>query len=354
MGRSRRSSSLGACCLCLALLAASVQWSAAADAPGDGAKPTAAAGSSKPAARSSSSKTSSIIPSAGETKLVNGIGDVQPEGACKADVKALCKDVSPGDDRLLLCLVKRMKQAQQGNIAGRRVSEKCQQDVAKYKIERSQHINRDVALARACKEDTEKLCKSASDSSSPGSVVQCLRSSSKKVSPACKGELWRTQAEVAEDYRTDPQLYDKCKDSVQQLCKDVEPGSGGELDCLVSHSLLLTKGVGLAAQHAKHGGPCKQQLPQQQQVATWRTECGLRTCHGLCTVSPTAIAVHLQGNLESIESIWLHSVYASPLLPCVCVHALFAPLCHSAAEAQQGADLGLHGQRAAGRKGVRR
>jgi hypothetical protein len=39
-------------------------------------------------------------------------------GACKADVKALCKDVSPGDDRLLLCLVKRMKQAQQGNIAG--------------------------------------------------------------------------------------------------------------------------------------------------------------------------------------------------------------------------------------------
>lgn len=143
MARSRRSS-LGACCLCLALLGASVQWSAAADPPGskDGAKPTA--GSSKPAASSSSSKTSSIIPSAGETKLVNGIGDVNPDsaciqpptaarqrkqllmasatalaaGACKADVKALCKDVSPGDDRLLLCLVKRMKQAQQGNIAG--------------------------------------------------------------------------------------------------------------------------------------------------------------------------------------------------------------------------------------------
>jgi hypothetical protein len=39
---------------------------------------------------------------------------------------------------------------------------------------------------------------------------------------------------VAEDYRTDPQLYDKCKDSVEQLCQDVEPGNGAELDCLVS------------------------------------------------------------------------------------------------------------------------
>lgn len=142
MARSGRCSWGAACCLCLALLCASVQWSAAADPPSskDGAKPTA--GSSKPAASSSSSKTSSIIPSAGETKLVNGIGDVQPDGACratpnssteavahgfchcsaagacKADVKALCKDVSPGDDRLLLCLVKRMKQTQQGNIAG--------------------------------------------------------------------------------------------------------------------------------------------------------------------------------------------------------------------------------------------
>lgn len=33
--------------------------------------------------------------------------------------------------------------------AGRRVSEKCQQDVAKYKIERSKHINRDVALGES-------------------------------------------------------------------------------------------------------------------------------------------------------------------------------------------------------------
>lgn len=30
------------------------------------------------------------------------------------------------------------------------------------------------AAARACKDDAEKLCKSASDTDSPGSVAQCL------------------------------------------------------------------------------------------------------------------------------------------------------------------------------------
>lgn len=72
-------------------------------------------------------------------------------------------------------------------------------------------------------------------------------------------------AQVAEDYRTDPQLYDKCKDSVEQLCSDVEPGSGGELDCLVSHHHPLGGLVWrfrLAAQHAQRGGRCQQQLVQ--------------------------------------------------------------------------------------------
>lgn len=58
--------------------------------------------------------------------------------------------------------------------------------------------------------------------------------------------------QVAEDYRTDPQLYDKCKDSVEQLCSDVEPGSGGELDCLVSREGLvgLAQPVGSTARTA--------------------------------------------------------------------------------------------------------
>lgn len=87
-------------------------------------------------------KKSSIVASAGEVELVNGIGDVKPSGGwgptvnctglqqaaalthggdagpCQADLKTFCKDVSPGDGRILTCLIKRLLQAKQGNIAG--------------------------------------------------------------------------------------------------------------------------------------------------------------------------------------------------------------------------------------------
>lgn len=39
-------------------------------------------------------------------------------GPCKADVKTFCNDVSPGDGRIVTCLIKRLLQAKQGNIAG--------------------------------------------------------------------------------------------------------------------------------------------------------------------------------------------------------------------------------------------
>lgn len=76
-------------------------------------------------------------------------------------------------------MIKRIKQTQQGNtagkwcslggmpppkqscckeadatdlllwFAGRAVSDKCQEDVVQYRIERSRHINKDVALGRS-------------------------------------------------------------------------------------------------------------------------------------------------------------------------------------------------------------
>lgn len=66
MAPSRRS--LGVC-LCLVLLCATPSWVA-------GQQSSQKDSSSK----TSSSKRSSIISSAGETDLVNGIGDVKPDG----------------------------------------------------------------------------------------------------------------------------------------------------------------------------------------------------------------------------------------------------------------------------------
>lgn len=190
-------------------------------------------------------KKSSIIPSAGEVELTNGIGDVKPNGEClpgqlilactvrmltapghagpcQADIKNFCKDVSPGDGRVVTCLIKRILQAKQGNIAGgwrlhtsktlahgmyssdpassgRVVGDKCVEDVNKFKIDRSKHINRDLALgrcfcsvglpgcqrsqlnisvcttARACKDDVAKICKDTNDNKVPGATLVCLR-----------------------------------------------------------------------------------------------------------------------------------------------------------------------------------
>ncbi len=91
--------------------------------------------------------------------------------------------------------------------AGRKVSDKCLEDLLKLKMDASSNINKNVPLgacvlgwwgrsprlgsasptlcrsataasplaARACKDDVAKLCKDANDMTSPGSIVHCLR-----------------------------------------------------------------------------------------------------------------------------------------------------------------------------------
>lgn len=214
MGLQRRS--LGVCCLCLALLLHAPSWVSAQASKQEG-------GSSSTA---SSSKRSSIIPSAGETDLVNGIGDVKPDGGPRGWCCCLGGGAAAVPTGRLLggwllrcssCCTRRSLQGRrEGNLqgrhargrqgaavlgeahqadaagqhsrcasgrpgllcpslcvlvgrlycvctllcvrtptptylalcgcAGRAVSDKCQQEVAAYKIERSKHINKDVAL----------------------------------------------------------------------------------------------------------------------------------------------------------------------------------------------------------------
>jgi len=82
-----------------------------------------------------------------------------------------------------------------------------------------------------------KVCKSASDSTAPGSVINCLRSNKQKLVAACRNEVFRTQTEAAEDYRFDANLYKACKSAVEKHCADGEGGE--ELDCLMENSKSL-------------------------------------------------------------------------------------------------------------------
>ncbi|GAX77303.1 hypothetical protein CEUSTIGMA_g4749.t1 [Chlamydomonas eustigma] len=184
-------------------------------------------------------KASEIIKSAGAANLANGNGDVSPAGACAGDVKAFCKDVGPGEGRIASCLTKRIRAQKQGNVVGRKVSNKCSNELALFKIDRSSNINKDVPLARACKDDVEKLCKGISDET-PGSILGCLRDNKNKIGGKCKTEVFRTQQEVSEDYRLDYKLYNLCKDDVKNLCADVEPGDNREVECLDSKRQHVT------------------------------------------------------------------------------------------------------------------
>lgn len=184
--------------------------------------------------------TSNIIASAGAAELANGNGDVSPTGPCAGDIKVICKDVGPGEGRLATCLTKRIRAQKQGNVVGRKVSQKCQDDLAAFKIDRSKNVNKDTPLARACKDDASKFCKDVSDTESPGSVLACLRDKKSKVTAGCKTEVFRTQQEANEDFRTDYKLYTACKDDVSNLCSDVEPGENREMNCLTEKRIQVS------------------------------------------------------------------------------------------------------------------
>ncbi|GFH19709.1 uncharacterized protein HaLaN_16706 [Haematococcus lacustris] len=182
--------------------------------------------------------SSNIIASAGPSNLWNGNGDLASTGPCAADFKAVCKDVAPGEGRLAACLTKRVRQQKAGNVLGRKVSGKCQEDLLKFKMDRSRNINKDVLLARACKNDVAKLCAKLNDNTKPGATLACLKDTKAKLSTSCKTEVFRTQQEAAEDYRTDVVLFSACKDDVKNLCSDAEPSEA--MECLAQKQMLVS------------------------------------------------------------------------------------------------------------------
>lgn len=62
------------------------------------------------------------------------------------EARAFCKDVGPGEGRLAECLAKRVQDIKQGNVVGRRVGAKCQQELLEFKMDRGSAINKDVPL----------------------------------------------------------------------------------------------------------------------------------------------------------------------------------------------------------------
>ena len=76
-----------------------------------------------------------------------------------------------------------------------------------------------------------------------------------KLSQPCGDEIFKTQVEGAQDYRTDADLHVACEPDAKQICPNVKPGEGRIQDCLVSFYTADQTWTLLAAYQGVHSGP---------------------------------------------------------------------------------------------------
>jgi hypothetical protein len=96
------------------------------------------------------------------------------EAACGDDVKKFCGQVTPGEGRLMLCIMAHED----------KVSSKC--DLAIYEASRNleRALNRIEEAADACWQDIEKNCSNVE--AGGGRIAQCLQAKTASLSSACQ------------------------------------------------------------------------------------------------------------------------------------------------------------------------
>jgi hypothetical protein len=96
------------------------------------------------------------------------------QGACKEDLDKLCKDVTPGEGRMLECL--KSHQAE--------VSPKCSSHLKQVQQQLKE-------VSAACEPDVEKFCWEAPIGK--GGLASCLKKHSAELSPECKAAVTKAK-----------------------------------------------------------------------------------------------------------------------------------------------------------------
>jgi len=118
---------------------------------------------------------------AGEMKKRAKAGLDKAKEACQADVEKFCKDVEPGEGRIVKCLESHRKE----------LSDACQavSDKVGRKKAKKDKVRANVGkFEEACGGDVEKLCSDVE--AGGGRVMGCLRKNKDKLSDSCKA-LWK-------------------------------------------------------------------------------------------------------------------------------------------------------------------
>ncbi len=94
--------------------------------------------------------------------------EINKKGACNADIEKFCKDVQPGQGRIVNCMQQHEAE----------LSAACRDQIAEAR-EKTQ------AFAKACKPDAEKFCKDVKPGQ--GRIIRCLKQHQTELSADCGG-----------------------------------------------------------------------------------------------------------------------------------------------------------------------
>lgn len=97
------------------------------------------------------------------------------QGACKADVEKLCKDVQPGEGRIIDCLKTHEKEVSPG----------CKAHVKEVRHQLKQ-------VSDACEPDIEKFCWETP--MGKGGIAKCLKQHSADLTPGCKDAVAKAKS----------------------------------------------------------------------------------------------------------------------------------------------------------------
>jgi hypothetical protein len=101
----------------------------------------------------------------------------QVSKGCDQEIKTYCKDVTPGEGRILACLY-----AHQDKLSGQ-----CEYALYDAAVQLERAVNALAYAANECREDLKSFCSDIKPGK--GRLLECLDRNSEKVSSRCKQAL---------------------------------------------------------------------------------------------------------------------------------------------------------------------
>ena len=113
-----------------------------------------------------------VMPVAAEEGLVQTVAD-----GCKAELETYCKDVTPGDGRILACLY----------AHGDKLSGKCEYALYDAAAQLERAVAALAYVVNECADDLDQYCSTVA--AGEGRLLECIEKNDKNVSTRCKDAM---------------------------------------------------------------------------------------------------------------------------------------------------------------------